>query len=130
MYVIRYIFSCFSYMIRPFLLVSWHFFILFVCLQGLNVKDIFTQLKFVGNEKQSILKVSFLSLSFIQIKRNTVDSHYLQGTLSKGLSEILRDIRTLTYQICGIEEKIKRLITFHKLICNLTPEVGDILKIL
>ena len=45
-------------------------------------------------------------------------------------SEILRDIHTLTYQICRIEEKINRTTTFHKCICNLTPEVRDILKIL
>ena len=29
-------------------------------------------------------------------------------SISKGLSEILRDIRTSTYQICRIEEKIIR----------------------
>ena len=34
---------------------------------------------------------------------------------SKGLSEILRDIQTSTYQICRIEEKINRTTTFHKL---------------
>ena len=35
---------------------------------------------------------------------------YIQSTLvisnSKGLSEILRDIRSSTYQVCRIEEKI------------------------
>ena len=62
---------------------------------------------------------------------------YLQSTLvisnSKGLSEILRDIRTatyLTYLICRIEEKIIRTTTFNKYICNWTLEVRDILKIL
>ena len=45
---------------------------------------------------------------------------------SKELSEILRDIRTSTYQIYRIEEKIDRTTTFHKRICNLTPEVCDI----
>ena len=35
---------------------------------------------------------------------------------SKGLSEILRDIRTSIYQICRIEEKIIRKITFNKFI--------------
>ena len=58
----------------------------------------------------------------------------LQSTLvisnSKGLSEILRDIRTSTYQICRIEEKLIRLITFNKYMCNWTLEVRDILKIL
>ena len=58
---------------------------------------------------------------------------YVQSTLvisnSKGLSEILRDIRTSTYQICRIEEKLIRLTTFNKYMCNLTLEVRDILKI-
>ena len=48
---------------------------------------------------------------------------------SKSLSEILRDIRTSTNQICKIEGKI-RTTTFHKSICNLTPEDRDTLKIL
>ena len=42
----------------------------------------------------------------------------IQSTLviskSNGLSEILRDIRTLTYQIYGTEEKINRTTKFHK----------------
>ena len=58
----------------------------------------------------------------------------IQSTLvisnSKGLSEILRDIRTLTYQICRIEEKVICLTTFNKYMCNWTLEVRDILKIL
>ena len=49
---------------------------------------------------------------------------------SKGLSEILWDIHTSTYQICRIEKKINRTTTFHKWIFNLTPEDKDILKIL
>ena len=36
------------------------------------------------------------------VRQNTVDSHYLEDN---GLSEILRDIQTSTYQICRIEEK-------------------------
>ena len=52
---------------------------------------------------------------------------YLQSTLvisnSKGLSEILRDIRTSTYQSCRIEEKIVRTTTFNKYICNWTLEI-------
>ena len=60
----------------------------------------------------------------------------VQSTLiisnSKGLSEILRDIRTSTYQICRLQEKMNQTATFNKCtrICNLTPEVRDILKIL
>ena len=57
----------------------------------------------------------------------------IQSTLaisnSKGLSEILRDIRTSTYQICRIEVKLIRLTTFNKYMCNWTLEVRDILKI-
>ena len=56
----------------------------------------------------------------------------IQSTLfisnSTGLSEILRDIRTSTYQICRIEEKLIRLTTFNKYMCNWTLEVRDILK--
>ena len=58
----------------------------------------------------------------------------LQSTLvisnSKGLSETLRDIRTSTYQIFRIEEKITRTTTFNKYICNWTLDVRDISKIL
>ena len=58
----------------------------------------------------------------------------IQSTLaisnSTGLSEIVRDIRTSTYQICRIEEKLVRLTTFNKYMCNWTLEVRDILKIL
>ena len=62
------------------------------------------------------------------------DMIQVQSTLvilnSKGLSEILRDIRTSTYQICRIQEKLIRLTTFNKYMCNWTLEVRDILKIL
>ena len=58
----------------------------------------------------------------------------IQSTLviskSKGLFEILRDIRTSTYQICRTEEKIIRTTTFNKYMCNWTSEVRDILKML
>ena len=58
----------------------------------------------------------------------------IQSTLiisnSKGLYEILRGIRTSTYQICRIDEKLIRLTTFNKYMCNWTLEVRDILKIL
>ena len=58
------------------------------------------------------------------------ETWYIQSTLvisnSKGLSEILRDIRTSTYQICRIEEKIIQTSTFNKWIL----EVRGILKIL
>ena len=58
----------------------------------------------------------------------------IQSTLaisnSTGLSEIVRNIRTSTYQICRIEEKLIRLTTFNKYMCNWTLEVRDILEIL
>ena len=51
----------------------------------------------------------------------------IQSTLvisnSKGLYEILRDIRTSIYQICRIEEKIIRTTIFNKYVCNWTFEV-------
>ena len=43
--------------------------------------------------------------SFLKIQSTLVISN------SKGLSEILRDIRISTYQICRIEEKIIRTTT-------------------
>ena len=59
---------------------------------------------------------------------------YIQSTLaisnSTGLSEIVRDIRISTFQICRIEEKLIRLTRFNKYMCNWTLEVRDILKIL
>ena len=67
-------------------------------------------------------------------KRRSFYGRAVQSTLvisnSKGLSEILRDIRTSTYQICRIEEKLIRTTTFNKFICNWTLEVRDIAKIL
>ena len=64
--------------------------------------------------------------SFLKIQSTLVISN------SKGLSEILRDIRISTYQICRIEEKLIRTTTFNKYsyICYWTLEVRDILKIL
>ena len=62
--------------------------------------------------------------NFIEIQSTLVISN------SKGLSEILRDIRTSTYQICRNGEKLIRLTTFNKYMCNWTLEVRDILKIL
>ena len=51
----------------------------------------------------------------------------IQSTLvipnSKGLSEILRDIRTLTYQIYRTEENIIRTTTFNKYMCNWTLNI-------
>ena len=77
-----------------------------------------------------------LHLHWVHISEDTFPdiADHLQSTLvisnSKGLSEILRDIRTSTYQICRIKKKIIPLTTFNKYMCNLTPEVRDILKIL
>ena len=49
---------------------------------------------------------------------------------SRGLSKILQDICSSTYQICRAEENINLTTTFRKGICNLTPDVRHILKIL
>ena len=58
----------------------------------------------------------------------------IQSTLiilrSKRPSEILWDIRTLTYPICKTEDKINQTTTFNSWICNFTPEFKDIWKIL
>ena len=45
---------------------------------------------------------------------------------SKGHSEILRDIRSSTHQICRVEEKLIRLTTFNKYMCNWRLEARDI----
>ena len=54
----------------------------------------------------------------------------VQSTLviskSKGPSDILRDIRTSTYQMCRTEENTNRTTKFHKRTCNLTPLVENI----
>ena len=59
---------------------------------------------------------------------------HVQSTLvisnSKGLSETLRDIRTSIYQSCTSEENNKSNNYINKWICNLTPDVRDILKML
>ena len=57
----------------------------------------------------------------------TVDSRYLvaQGTFWSSSRYPYLD-----YQIFRIKQKMNQTTTFHKWICNLTPEVTDILKIL
>ena len=65
---------------------------------------------------------------FIGYINNIQSTHVISN--SKGPSEIFRDSRTSTYQICRIEKKIVQTTTFHKYICNWTLEVRDILKIL
>ena len=83
------------------------------------------------------LIVTWLQLLSWTIKHKEIIffSHFLIHTTlviakSKGRSEKLRDIRTSTYHICRHEENVNRTTTFHKWICNLTPEDRDILKIL
>ena len=49
---------------------------------------------------------------------------------SKGLYKLLQDIRTSTYQICRLEDKINRTTAFNKCICNWTLGGRDMLKIL
>ena len=54
----------------------------------------------------------------------------VQSTLviskSKRPSETLRNVRTLTYQMCRIEENTNRTTKFHKRTNNLTPLVRNI----
>ena len=54
-------------------------------------------------------KILFLSATSTEREKNRLKSVELQSTLVisnfKGLSEILRDIRSSTYQVCRIEEK-------------------------
>ena len=45
---------------------------------------------------------------------------------SKGLSEVLRDIRTSIFQICRIEENTNRRTKFNKKMYNLTSLVRNI----
>ena len=69
------------------------------------------------------------SLTLVYVKKPPIQSTLVISNF-KGLSKILRDIRTSTYQICRIEEKIIRTTTFNKFVCNWTLEVMDIVKIL
>ena len=72
-------------------------------------------------------QMSRMSGSFLTIWWSCCSWSDIQSTLvisnSKGLSEILRGIRTSTYQICRIEENIIGTTTFNKFICNLKLEV-------
>ena len=80
-------------------------------------------------------KIFINNRSYLMFKWRTVFNMTIQPTLViskyKRLSELLRDIRTSTYQICSIEEKMNETTTttFNKLICYSTPKVRDILKI-
>ena len=70
----------------------------------------------------------------IEVRLYSVFRNSLQSTLiisnSKGPSETLWDIRTSTYQIFRIEEKIIQTTTFNKFIWNWTLDIRDISKIL
>ena len=75
----------------------------------------------IGHESVSIAIFPF---ELIKKGQSSV-TEKIQSTLvilnSKGLSEIIRDIRTSTYRICRIEEKkMIRTITFNKCMCNWT----------
>ena len=68
---------------------------------------------------------------FINIQRgDSFICSEVQSTLviskSRGPSKTLRDIRTSTYQICSIEQKVIRTTKFHKRLCDLTPLVRNI----
>ena len=97
------------------------------CITVLRLKNLI--MFFFVSEGKSVWWYWISSLSFYTIKFSHIQSTLVISN-SKGLSEILRDIRSSTYQVCRIEEKIIWLITFNKLIGNWTFEVRDILKIL
>ena len=78
---------------------------------------------------ESQLKYVRVDMYCIFIYTNKIQSTLVISN-SKGLSEILRDIRSSTYQICRLEEKINRTTAFNKCICNWTLEVKHMLKIL
>ena len=84
---------------------------------------------FTQREKTDLMSYAKLSSDLPARPPLSVNMLHVQSTLvisnSKGLSEILRDIRTSTYQICRIEEKLIRLTTFNKYMCSLTPEARD-----
>ena len=88
------------------------------------------------NKRICVFRVTRPYLNSLVKPRNSfqVFWDYIQSTLvisnSKGLSEILRDTRSSTYQVCRIEGKKIWLTTFNKVIGNWTFEVRDILKIL
>ena len=79
-------------------------------------KKLSNSLKKVSNVLSSLIWCNIYEKTHIQI----------QSTLF--ISNSTGDIRTLTYQICRIEEKLIRLSTFNKYMCNWTLEVRDILK--
>ena len=60
------------------------------------------------------LRPSVCSFSRAFVRRHSEIQSTLVISKSKGPSNILRDIRTSTYQICRIEEKINKTTTFHK----------------
>ena len=69
----------------------------------------------------SHLFVLLIGINWVREDHTTIIpdySLYIQSTLdiskSKGPSETLQDICTLTYQICGTEENTNRTTKFHK----------------
>ena len=62
-----------------------------------------------GSPKEKFLQ-NYIEIGPVVSDKKIFKVFYIQSTLvisnSKGLSEILRDIRSSTYQVCRIEEKI------------------------
>ena len=67
-----------------------------------------------GKHKQ----IKFIQINLCLKQSNIVVRSHIQSALvtskSKRLSEILRDIRTSTYQVCRIEEYINQMTTYNK----------------
>ena len=66
-------------------------------------------LDWAGAQADTSLPWEYISFCWFCHEEATVDSRIPRDT------KILRDIRTSTYQICRIEEKIIRLTTFNKI---------------
>ena len=65
---------------------------------------------FSGRNKKNI---NTWSSELVVLHKYDIQSTFVISK-SKGLSEILQDIRISTYQICRIEEKINQTTTFSK----------------
>ena len=79
-----------------------------------------TRLHVSQNKTIVVWAKSAVELSMYHLNKYSYEGIYkqIQSNLviskSKGPSDTLRDIRTSTYQMCGIEENTNRTTKFHK----------------
>ena len=85
--------------------------------------------KFQGGSSIAVLNCLCISGFICGICKMSLQSTLVISNF-KGISEILPDILTSTYQNCRIKEKINKKTTINKCIYNWTLEIRDILKIL